>query len=141
MHKFSHESRNARYNAQRNLEGRTHYVDDATLRCFRSRILLTAINANGLLFGMVESVSLNPNHTQRGFRAVVFDVFGTIIERRGLEDCRKTRKAAENDMRETMHKTDALAHTLTAIEEQKRAFARELDYFAESLKPDHKIAA
>jgi hypothetical protein len=140
MHKFDDQSYDPKYNAQRNLQGRTHYVDDATLRRFRSRILLTAINADGLLFGLVESVSLDPDHTRRGFRAVVFDVFGTIIERRDLQDCRKTRAAAEKDMLEVMNKIDALAHTLTAIEEQKRAFARELDYFARALTENRKAA-
>jgi hypothetical protein len=140
MQKFDDQSYNPKYNAQRNLQGLTHYVDDATLRYHRSRILLTAINFDGLLFGLVESVSLDPNHTQRGFRAVVFDVFGTIIQRRGLEDCRKTRAAAEKDMRRTMQSVDALAHTLTAIEEQKRAYGRDLDAFARAITENRKAA-
>lgn len=140
MQKFDDQSYDPKYNAQRNLQGRTHYVDDATLRCFRSRVLLTAINFDGLLFGLVESVSLDPDHTQRGFRAVVFDLFGTIIDRKGLDDCRKTRKAAEKDMLEVMNKTDALAHTLTAIDEQKRAYGRDLDAFAQALIENKKVA-
>ena len=140
MQKFDDQSYDPEYNAQRNLEGRTHYVDDATLRCFRSRILLTAINADGLLFGLVESVSLNPDHTARGFRSVVFDLFGTIINRKGLDDCRKTRAAAEKDMRRTMQSVDALAHTLTAIDEQKRAYGRDLDDFAQAIIENKNVA-
>ena len=140
MQKFDDQSYDPKYNAQRNLQGRTHYVDDATLRCFRSRVLLTAINFDGLLFGLVESVSLNPNHTARGFRSVVFDLFGTIIDRKGLDECRKTRAAAEKDMRRTMQSVDALAHTLAAIDEQKRAYGRDLDAFARELIENKKVA-
>ena len=125
MQKFDDQSYDPKYNAQRNLQGRTHYVDDATLRCFRSRVLLTAINFDGLLFGLVESVSLNPNHTARG---------------KGLEDCRKTRAAAEKDMRRTMQSVDALAHTLAAIAEQKRAYGRDLDAFAREIIENKKVA-
>lgn len=133
MDKFRNESGNPRLNAQRNLEGRTHYVDEKTMRYFRSRILKTSISADGLLFGMVESVSLNPDHTQRGFRAVVFDVFGTVIHRASLDECHKTRTPAEKDLRRIFDATDAVAHTLEAVESKKRMYAREMDEFALSL--------
>jgi hypothetical protein len=67
-------------------------------------------------------------------------LFGTIIDRKGLADCRKTRAAAEKDLRRTMQSVDALAHTLTAIDEQKRAYGRDLDAFAQSLIENKKVA-
>ncbi len=94
---FTHESGHPKYNAQRNLRGRTHYVDDDTLRSFHSRITSSGIigNAWGLLFRVTESCALDMHNTRRGFRCVVFDVFGTAIHRPNLENTFRTGAQAE----------------------------------------------
>jgi len=74
-------------NAQENLEGRTHYVEPSTLRFFNSRIVSALPVSNGAFYKIVESLSLDHNHTKRGFRAVLFDIFGTVVYRPDLDQC------------------------------------------------------
>ena len=66
-------------NAQENLNGKNYYVTDATLRSFGSRIITTKSIYNGLIFGLVESVYKGYARTKRGFRFVLFDVYGNTI--------------------------------------------------------------
>lgn len=73
-------------NAQANLCGRTHYVDDATLHWHKSRIISARVIDRGLLFAIVTSDALDMNNTKRGFRYVVFDVFGNVLSRPKLEE-------------------------------------------------------
>lgn len=84
-------------NAQDNLRGVSHYVDDNTLRYFKSRICDATEIMDGLFFKIVESVALDMHNTERGYRVVVFDVFGSVVERASLDDCHKTRKKAERN--------------------------------------------
>jgi hypothetical protein len=128
------ESSDEKTNAQRNLTGRTHYADQDTLRYFKARILVTRITDNGLLFGLVESVALDPNNARRGYRAVVFDVFGTVLTRSSLEDARKSKAAAVKDLWAAFNSIDAKAHTLKAIEEQRSRAMREFDDLAAKVR-------
>ena len=82
-------------NAQENLNGRTHYVDSSTLRYFNSRILSALPVSNGAFYKIIESVSLNHEHTKRGFRAVLFDIFGTVVYRPALEECFTSKEKAD----------------------------------------------
>ena len=68
-------------NAQQNLRGKTHYVDDETLRYHHARILGARAICDGLFFKIIESVSLDMRNTRRSFRVVVFDLFGAVVER------------------------------------------------------------
>jgi len=88
---------NTKYNAQENLIGKTHYVDDATLRFHHARILEACPINDGLFFKLTESVALDMHNTKRGFRVVVFDLYGHMVERRSLEEAFKTKRAAEKD--------------------------------------------
>lgn len=130
MNLFREESSNPKYNAQRNLCGRTHYVDDDTLKFHKSRILETHITDNGLLFALVESVAVVMDGSQRRYRPVIFDTFGTTLSRVNLEDCHKTRKAAVKAMWATLNSISGMDHTLAAISEAKASYAAELDSFA-----------
>ena len=108
-----------KFEAQDQLAGKTHYVDNDTLRFHHSRIISCDIAANGLLFWLVESVSLDMKNTQRGFRFVVFDVFGNVITRAKLEDAFKTSKQANKACREYLATVDALEITLAAMKAKK----------------------
>lgn len=105
---FCFESSTPKWNAQRNLEGRTHYVDDDTLRFHKSRVLHSGQFAWGLLFGITCSDSLDFNNTQRGFRCAVFDVWGTCIYRPKLEESFSSSKAAQKALDKI--ELDVLAH-------------------------------
>lgn len=121
--KFEHRGGSPLYNAQYNLSGRTHYVDDGSLRFHKSRILACHVTDDGLLLALLESVSLDWDNSRRGFRGVVFDTFGHVVSTVELERCFSTRKAATKDMWERLNGLDAKAITREAIERAKSGFA------------------
>ena len=113
VHKYRQESYMALYDAQRNLSGRTHYVDADTLRYFKARINYAYPEAGGLLYTIVESV-LHPSFG-RVHRFVVFDVFGNVISPRTEDDAfRKTSRQAITALKKWLSEFDAIAHTKTA---------------------------
>lgn len=93
---FGHKSSDPKHNAQKNLNGRTHYVDDETMRFFGSRIISARPTDDGLFFRIVESVATDHNKSRRGFRVVVFDIFGFKVFCPSFEECTSTSAAAEN---------------------------------------------
>lgn len=117
---------NPKHNAQRNLEGRTHYVDDDTLRFHKSRIISARAVDQGLLFAIVTSDSLNFENTKRGFRYVVFDIAGEVVSRNELADAVSTSAAATKQMWAWLNQADAKAITLEAIAREERNHAEEM---------------
>jgi len=113
-------------NAQRNLQGRTHYVDDDTLRYHKSRVLSARVADNGLLFAITTSDALDPDNSRRGFRYVIFDIFGTVLERPKLEDAFRTHAQALKAMWKTLNQINAKAHTIEAIHKHQAALLREM---------------
>lgn len=139
---FRTESSDPKINAQRNLAGRSHYVDDDSLRFHKSRINACRIVDNGLLLAIVESVAIDYRNTQRGFRYVVFDVFGHVISRVELDDCWRTSEQALKAMWAYLDTVDAPTHTLTAIENAERCHAEEMaDMRKKVAQIDTKAAA
>ena len=118
-----------KHNAQDNLRGISHYVDDNTLRYFKSRICDATEIVDGLFFKIVESVALDMHNTERGYRVVVFDVFGAIVERVSLDKTYKNRKQAERNF-----------HFLLNVQEYYAKRLRELGE-AEANAAKRKIAA
>ena len=114
---FRCESSDPKYNAQRNLSGKTHYVDDDTLRFHKSRVLGTCIIHNGLLLRVTCSDSLDARNTKRGYRCAVFDVFGHCVSRPKLEDAYSTKQAAINASEK--EEIDLVAHYQKAIETKR----------------------
>ena len=110
---YREESSTPLWNAQRNLEGRTHYVDDGTLRYFSARITSTRITDNGLLFVLTESVK----HPEFGrvHSFVAFDVFGTVLNKRNEEMMLTTVEKAKKAMWNWLNAFDAIAHTREAM--------------------------
>lgn len=80
--------------AQKQLAGLTHYIDDATLRWHKSRVIYARPARAGHLFCLVTSDALDMDNTRRGFRYVVFDVSGHVIARPELEESYRTSAAA-----------------------------------------------
>lgn len=91
---FTDKSSDHKRNAQENLKGRTHYAEEETLRFFQAQIVSAHADSNGLFFKMVESISLDYDNARRGFRVVVFDLFGQVIYRPSIDECTSTKKAA-----------------------------------------------
>lgn len=114
-------------NAQDNLIGRSHYVDDNTLRFHGSRILSAGVAAEGLLFWLIESVALDPDGRKRGFRFVIFDVFGSVIERANLDESFKSKDAARKAMERALSALNPKALTLAALAREQANSVREFD--------------
>jgi hypothetical protein len=111
------ESSYPEYDAPRNLQGRTHYVDADTLKGFKARILNAGHAADGLLYWIVESVQSRPDHGGYTRRAIVFDVFGDIVnERADMAETQgewfKDTHKAENAAFEFLKTFDAVKHTM-----------------------------
>ncbi len=126
MQLFSTKASYPKPNAQANLAGRSHYVEDDTLRWHKSRILSARAVDGGLLFAIVESVALDMNNTKRGCRYVVFDLFGKVVSRVPLEDCWRTSAAATKAMWRFLSECDAKAITLEAIANAEKWHAIEM---------------
>jgi hypothetical protein len=132
MNFYREESSNPKWNAQRNLQGRTHYVDDDTLRFHKSRIISSRVigghdRRGGLLFAIITSDALDMNNTRRGFRFVIFDIFGSVLERPDLDNAFRTSEQARKAMWQAIEKIDAQAHTLEAIERQRKQHETEMN--------------
>lgn len=102
--------------AQDSLAGRTHYVDETTLRYFHARVISSGCTCSDTLFYIVESCSLDHQHTHRGFRGVVFDVWGTTVYRPSMEETHKTSEAARRAMYAWLDQFDVAAHYAAELE-------------------------
>ena len=126
---YRNESSNPKLNAQRNLQGRTHYVDDASLRWHKSRVLSARVVDNGLFFAITTSDALDPNNMRRGFRYVVFDIFGNILERPKLEDAFRTHAQCVKAMWKILNgisNADAKQITREALQRHQASLLREM---------------
>lgn len=115
---YQQESGDAKCNAQRNLSGRTHYVDDDTLRWHKSRVCSTSHLHGGLLFRVTCSDALDPDNRSRGFRSAVFDCFGTCVSRPDLDHTFKT--SAQAIKASQAEEIDLVKHYSDAITSQIR---------------------
>ena len=116
-------------NARQNLRGRTHYVDEDTLRYFKARILDGRKTDDGLLFVLVESVNSKPDHGGLNKRGVVFDVFGTVLTER--DSWFRTSEQAAKFAREFVAGFDAVKHTRNEIKAKAK---RDVETARETLK-------
>lgn len=111
--------------AQDQLMGRTHYVDPHTLKCFHSRVLAARPLCDGALFMITESSAKDPYNETRGFRCVVFDVFGEVVFRRSLDEMLRNGPAAEKDMLAWLAGFDPVDYYAMAIRGRSAAADRE----------------
>ncbi len=123
---FTHKSCDPKYDAQQNLSGRTHYVEDDTLRWHHSRINGARIveGSHGLLYRIAESCALDMHNRNRGSRCVVFDVFGTTVYHPDLENTFSTSDKARKACDATPF--DLVAHYARAIADKLSYAKREL---------------
>jgi hypothetical protein len=134
MNLYKNESGYPLINAQRNLCGRTHYVDQDTLRFHKSKVMSAHVMDQGLLFGIVTSDSLNFENTKRGFRFVIFNIFGTVIARTEMENAFRTSDQARKAMFVAADAIDAKAITFAAIEREAKRHAEQISRLIEQVK-------
>ena len=126
---YGNKSSYALNNAQLNLEGRTHFASDSSLKYFGSRINSAHETASGLLFYIIESSFLDFDKTKRGFRYAIFDIFGDCVARLDIEAAFKTSEQARKAMYVELNNFDVAAHYTRAIESvAKRAEAKAKQY-------------
>lgn len=121
-------SSNAKWNAQSNLRGKTHYVDEDTLRCFYSSITSTYDIDHGLVFTLIESVAADHRNQSRGFRFVAFDLCGTVINERASasrETLFRNSRQAEKAMWAWADEFDTLAHYKMVLTERAERMKKE----------------
>lgn len=126
MQKYANKASDPTTNAEQNLMGRTHYVDPKTRKYFGSRIQSARPICGGLLFAIVESVYRTHEKTSRGYRPVIFDLGGNVIERIKTDETYKSNAAADKALRAMMENLDAIAITHEAIDRADRNHAREM---------------
>ena len=101
---------NEKFLAQKNLMGKTHYVDDETLRYHKSRVLACYATHHDTICTIVESCALDMHNTKRGFRFVAFDLGGEVLTRASLEESYKTSKQATAAMWAWLDDFDVVTH-------------------------------
>lgn len=123
---FSDKSYNARSNAQINLDGKTHYVDNATMRYFGSKILASSDHANGRIFALCESLQAGFDASAgRVTRYVAFDLFGTVIYHPDIDASFKTREKARKAFYVWFEAFDVDAHYRAAMLARADSLERE----------------
>lgn len=124
---FREKSGYPKCDAQQNLMGRTHYVDDDTLRYHYSRILGRGVFADGALFYIITSDAMDMNNTQRGFRYVVFDVFGAVVSRLPVDQCFRTSDQARKALSTWRGTFDETEYYTGVLQQRAIRLQRELN--------------
>lgn len=128
---FRQESCYPENDAERNLQGRTHFADPQTRRYFKSRILDASVSHDGLVYWLIESNRSKPYESVKNKRFVAFDVFGTQLFKQ--DSWHKTSKAALAEGKEWLASFDAIAHTETALRAKATRYAESAQAILETL--------
>jgi len=123
-------SDNPTISAQKNLEGRSFYAEPKTLKYHGSRILSALPVSDGAFFKIIETTFIDYYNTKRGYRAVLFDLFGTVIYHPHLEDTFTNKEKADkafyvwfNQFDEIGHYQDAIFQTITRLNKEAQNLA------------------
>jgi hypothetical protein len=127
LHPYRCESAYPEIDAQRNLDGRTHYVDPDTLRCFRSKILHAEHVARGMLYVVVESRGIEAKDGARGMRVVVFNIAGNVVHHSRAARWFRSTRAARKTIPGILEEIDARSVNLAALESLERWGIGELE--------------
>jgi len=121
---YSDKSYVPKNNAQANLDGRTHWADDDTLRFFSCRILTAGDYGNGELF----CVTYNQAQSFDGgkvFGFIIFDVFGECVIDRKFNSAHKRDKAYRITRAQCEAYVDLI--TETGLAHRVRCLQREIE--------------
>jgi hypothetical protein len=127
LHPYRCESAYPEIDAQRNLDGRTHYVDPETLRYFRSKILHAEHVARGMLYVVVESRGIDAKDGRRGMRVVVFNLAGNVVHHSRAAHWFRSTRAARRAIPGILEEIDARGVNLASLEELERWSVDEIE--------------
>jgi hypothetical protein len=120
--------------AQFNLSGRTHYVDPDTLRFHKARITSAQPISMGSFFLIVESCAVDYHNTRRTFRAVCFDIFGTVIYRPDLDSGSTSTQAASDAFYKFWNQFNQAAYYQEKLKDKTRRAQEAEIVFNQTLK-------
>lgn len=84
--------------AERLTEGKTHYYTASTRRYHGASVSKLRVIADGMALACIERVALDYEKTRKGYRVVVHDLCGTVINNRAsLDEAHKTLPAATRE--------------------------------------------
>jgi hypothetical protein len=129
---------NPKFRAQRALNDKTHYVTDSSLKYHHSKILSALPASSGLFFKIIESVSIDPYNTKRGFRAVLFDIFGAVVYRPSLEETLKSTVKADKEFYKWFETFNELKHYRETIQFKHESLKRETEDMKEIFTEIHR---
>jgi hypothetical protein len=118
---FDEHSMNPKASAQYELSGRTHYVDDDTLRFFAGKILSARPTHDRLFYRIIESCKAGFEDYRRVYRVTYFDVFGQVVSERDTYNSRKAAEKADTGAPDvSAHYLEAIEHKLHETDRQRR---------------------
>lgn len=115
--------------AERLTEGKTQYYSASNRRFHGAGVSKLRVIAEGMALAAIERVSLDMNHTRKGYRVVIHDLTGTVInDRSTLDHAHKGLAAARRDFEKQCEKhSDGAAILREAIANETRTYERALD--------------
>lgn len=140
---YDNKSSYPKNNAQLNLEGRNYFATNGNLRAFGSRINSAHPTASNLLFYVIESSFLDYQKTQRGFKFVVFDIFGEEVQRLSIAEAVSTSEKASKAMFSFLDRFDVVqhyAHKLESIARKANRQAQEAREIVSQITESETIA-
>lgn len=126
MRLYTVQASDPKINAQLNLVGRTHFVDDDTLRYHKSRVISSRPVHDGLLFAIITSDAVNFENTKREFRYSIFDLFGNVLDRPDLGQGSRTSLLATRAMYMVVNAIDPKVVTKAGIDRARHDFEQNM---------------
>lgn len=121
--------------AQRNLERKCNYAEEASLRNNVTKIHNVYVLEDGLVLGLIESVQSGASaDSGRVYRPVFFDVFGNIIHQPKIDESFPSIKKAQSEFWKQAEEIDAIEATSKGIKTKLEAMEEELDEFKRMTK-------
>jgi hypothetical protein len=106
--------------AQDALSGRTHYVEPSSLHYHFARITSARRISMGAFFMLVESCAADYENTRRVFRAVCFDIFGTVVYRPDLDESSTSTAAATTAFYKFWNEFNEVAYYQEVLKDKTR---------------------
>jgi hypothetical protein len=112
--------------AERQTEGKTHYFDADTRKCFHSVVVSIETLFDGVALAVIEKTALDYENSKRGFRVVIIDLDGEVILRRSLETAHKTLAAAQKALVVEIEALNGVDILRAVLERKAKRAEREL---------------